>query len=332
MPVFRLTPIDLSHSDWDASSHKGECRVHAVDEDTAREYATIKFRKGPGRQSVQIGIPLSPWENPKRVNVDAIPEFDLSATFDGLVEIPDPTGEYSPYDQPIEKTEAGPEGSHLTLPSIQIKGTGPGVEPEGAHLTLPSIQIKGTGPGMEPEGAHLTLPSLKSGGSAKVEAKLRAHASGTATVHARVIRAVTPQVVSRVVANKEVLVYQARSLLAFLDDVLEPKPGSNMGPPQLWALGIEEDKDDELSEQLSQLRGGLGQVLAALESEEPEKENLSTALTGLQKVGWNFLNTASVVIATGTGLLFLTYVATFLDSAGIVPWDNFIELAKALRG
>lgn len=311
MPIFRLTPIDLSHSDWDASSHKGECRVHAVDEDTAREYANIKFRKGPGRQSVQIGIPLSPWENPKQVNVDIIPEFDPSSAFDGLVEVPDHTGHYSPYDQPNEKTEAGPEGSHLTLPSIQIKGIGPGVEPEGSHLTL---------------------PSLKSGGSAKVEAKLRTRASGTATVHARVIRAVTPQVVSRVVANKEVLVYQARSLLAFLDDVLEPKPGSNMGPPQLWTLGIEEDKDEELSEQLRQLRGGLGQVLAALEIEEPEKEKLSTALTGLQEMGWIFLKTAIVVIGTGTGLLFLTGVATFLDSAGIVPWDDFIELAKALRG
>jgi len=43
MPIFELIPIDLWHQDWDASSHKDRCRVHAESEDEARDFAHLEF-------------------------------------------------------------------------------------------------------------------------------------------------------------------------------------------------------------------------------------------------------------------------------------------------
>ncbi|MCH8022377.1 MAG: hypothetical protein IH932_01340 [Thaumarchaeota archaeon] len=267
--------------------------------------------------------------------------FDLSSYKEGLVDTPDDHGHYPLYRAVSHQVTSAVESRSAI--ETGRPGSGENIVPPGTEQLVPSWEAIPVGTATEkdkalsvtPQKSHAVGTAIEhdtAGPVTPVKAKLSARAKGVASIEAKVKRAVTPRVISRVVQNRAVLAYQANSLLFFLDDVLEPVPGSNIGSPQLWEIDTEEDKDAELKELLRQLRHELRRFNDALESAELDKGILSPALSELQRVGLGFLKVTSGVVATGTGGLLVTAIGQILDSAGLVPWEEFIEFVKALRG
>lgn len=71
MPVWRLSPVDLSDPCWEASSHRGPAVVRAPGEDLARDTAekafAAKSRFVPGQ-----GLRVPPWKRPELVRCELI--------------------------------------------------------------------------------------------------------------------------------------------------------------------------------------------------------------------------------------------------------------------
>jgi hypothetical protein len=87
MPVWKLTPIDLSDPNWEASSHRGTVVVRAADEDAARTVAARAFDVET-RFSPRRGAKFPPWHSPALVNAERIgdPRYEPK----GPTEILDP--------------------------------------------------------------------------------------------------------------------------------------------------------------------------------------------------------------------------------------------------
>ena len=87
MAIWKLTPIDLGHRNWQASSFAQEIIVRAGSEDKARKIATNAFCKGvtspPGEE-----IPTNPWSQPALVSASEIKGSNYPET--GQEEILDP--------------------------------------------------------------------------------------------------------------------------------------------------------------------------------------------------------------------------------------------------
>lgn len=77
MPIWRLTPLDLSDPSWEASSHRSLAIVRARDEADARATAAKAFdqktRFQPGK-----GPRFAPWKRASLVRVECIddPRYD----------------------------------------------------------------------------------------------------------------------------------------------------------------------------------------------------------------------------------------------------------------
>ncbi len=88
MPIWRLTPVDLTDPDWGASSHRGFALVRARDEEEAREAAAAAFdvptRFEPGR-----GVLAPPWKRPRLVTAEVIEDPRFEA--EGPAEVLDPS-------------------------------------------------------------------------------------------------------------------------------------------------------------------------------------------------------------------------------------------------
>jgi len=87
MPVWRLTPIDLSDPNWDASSHSGMAVVRAADEAAARAAAAEAFDV-PTRFPPTGGAKFPPWHSPALVKAERIDNPRYEA--EGPTEILDP--------------------------------------------------------------------------------------------------------------------------------------------------------------------------------------------------------------------------------------------------
>jgi hypothetical protein len=87
MPVWKLTPIDLSDPNWDASSHRGAAVVRAPDEAAARAAAAEAFDV-PTRFPPGDGARFPPWHSPGLVKIERIeyPRYEGN----GPTEILDP--------------------------------------------------------------------------------------------------------------------------------------------------------------------------------------------------------------------------------------------------
>lgn len=89
MPVFKLTPIDLDDPNWKCSMHSRPCLVRAEDEDQAREFATVEFKIGVGRNR-ELKVRKSPWKDSDLVEctetADLTPELGRSAEGVVLIE------------------------------------------------------------------------------------------------------------------------------------------------------------------------------------------------------------------------------------------------------
>ena len=77
MQVWKLTPLDLTDPNWEASSHRGIAIVRAKTEKAARAAAAKAFdvavRFPPGK-----GVRTPPWTRPVLVKVEPIedPRYD----------------------------------------------------------------------------------------------------------------------------------------------------------------------------------------------------------------------------------------------------------------
>jgi hypothetical protein len=87
MPVWKLTPIDLSDPNWEASSHRGAAVVRAPDEDAARAAAGKAFDL-PTRFPPRGGAKFPPWHS--RALVEARRIEDPRYEAEGPIEILDP--------------------------------------------------------------------------------------------------------------------------------------------------------------------------------------------------------------------------------------------------
>jgi hypothetical protein len=87
MPIWKLTPIDLSDPNWEASSHRGATVVRAADEAAARAAAAEAFDV-PTRFPPRGGAKFPPWHSSALVEATLIddPLYDP----EGPVEILDP--------------------------------------------------------------------------------------------------------------------------------------------------------------------------------------------------------------------------------------------------
>ena len=88
MPVWKLTPIDPSDPNWQASSHRGMAVVRAPDEATARAAAAEAFDV-PTRFPPTAGAKFPPWNSPALVKAERIDNPRYEA--EGPTEILDPT-------------------------------------------------------------------------------------------------------------------------------------------------------------------------------------------------------------------------------------------------
>ena len=71
MPLFKLSPADLSDPNWQASSHRAAAIVRARDESAARAIAAKAFDVSIGFQPGR-GVRVPPWRREKLVHVERI--------------------------------------------------------------------------------------------------------------------------------------------------------------------------------------------------------------------------------------------------------------------
>jgi hypothetical protein len=88
MPVWKLTPIDPSDPNWQASSHRGMAVVRAPNEAAARAAAAEAFDVAT-RFPPTGGAKFPPWNSPALVKAERIDNPRYEA--EGPTEILDPT-------------------------------------------------------------------------------------------------------------------------------------------------------------------------------------------------------------------------------------------------
>jgi len=71
MRIWRLSPVDLSNPNWEASAHRGVAIVRAENEEEARKLAQqafgVKTRFAP-----KAGIIAPPWQRPEHVTAEIV--------------------------------------------------------------------------------------------------------------------------------------------------------------------------------------------------------------------------------------------------------------------
>lgn len=87
MPLWKLTPIDMTDPNWQASSHRGRVIVRAPDEEAAREAAAEAFDV-PTRFPPGGGVKAPPWRRPSSVRAELIEDERYDA--EGPTEVLDP--------------------------------------------------------------------------------------------------------------------------------------------------------------------------------------------------------------------------------------------------
>lgn len=71
MPLFKLSPADLTDPNWQASSHRAAAIVRASDESAARAIAAEAFDVSTGFQPGR-GVRVPPWRRDELVHVERI--------------------------------------------------------------------------------------------------------------------------------------------------------------------------------------------------------------------------------------------------------------------
>lgn len=87
MRVWKLTPVDLSDPNWEASSHRGPAVVRAASEAAARAAAAASFDV-PTHFPPRGGAKFPPWLSPSLVRAEEIEDPRYEAK--GPTEVLDP--------------------------------------------------------------------------------------------------------------------------------------------------------------------------------------------------------------------------------------------------
>jgi hypothetical protein len=80
MPIWRLTPTDLNHHYWKASSWKREVVVRAASEERARKIASLAFLTAERKATLGARTPGDPWGEPALVSAIAVNNADYPET------------------------------------------------------------------------------------------------------------------------------------------------------------------------------------------------------------------------------------------------------------
>ena len=89
MPLWKLTPTDLTDRNWESSSHVGEVIVRADSENRAREIVAKAYEVEG--DSLPKGEPLySPWKNIHLVTCLRLETSDLPLHGDERILMPEP--------------------------------------------------------------------------------------------------------------------------------------------------------------------------------------------------------------------------------------------------
>lgn len=94
MPIYRLTPRNLDHKDWQSSLYKNQVVVRAPSEETARWAATAAF-KIPSPYVPGTPFRDNPWKQEALVRVTEVADAELEKPWwsdDGPVQILKPVG------------------------------------------------------------------------------------------------------------------------------------------------------------------------------------------------------------------------------------------------
>ncbi len=77
MPIYSLTPLDVDHPNWVASSHRGRATVRAANEHEARAVAAQAFDVKTGFRPGE-GVHYPPWTRPTLVKAERVndPRFE----------------------------------------------------------------------------------------------------------------------------------------------------------------------------------------------------------------------------------------------------------------
>lgn len=78
MPIWKLTPLDLSDPSWEASAHRGLAFVRALDEAAARATAAKAFDVKT-RFTPRGGARFPPWKRAALVRVECVEDGRFDA-------------------------------------------------------------------------------------------------------------------------------------------------------------------------------------------------------------------------------------------------------------
>lgn len=80
MTVWKLTPIDLNHRDWEASTHRKEVIVRAESEKNARQLATHAFFIATKKVTPGEKVRTNPWSQPTLVSATEVDDSNYPKT------------------------------------------------------------------------------------------------------------------------------------------------------------------------------------------------------------------------------------------------------------
>ncbi|MDH3738692.1 MAG: hypothetical protein OER92_05810 [Alphaproteobacteria bacterium] len=93
MPTFELIPNNSELPDWEASTHRGACRVYAADSHAARQFAENAFidKSNHGQYRGQRKI-FCPWTDQSLVRCTQVPDDQSAPLPEGVVMLPGEQG------------------------------------------------------------------------------------------------------------------------------------------------------------------------------------------------------------------------------------------------
>lgn len=306
MPIFELTPTDISDPDWETSVHRDGCRIHAKDEHSARLYATRQFGIATKKVTGQY-TKIVPWAQEDKVAVTEIPEYTLGQYSEGLIEIPDYSASHETLGD-VGSLDDIADLDRLTPYKIVNGGQTP---PQGFDS------------GVWDESEWDKTKWADENGEDNVPASTP-KIDGQSGFPPDPFNPDT-DIVSLAIKNGVSLQVQARSLLTVIEEFQNPDPFTNSGQPQLWLS--EDAHTKELLDLLEDLRSELHRLNELLETGiNVNRSALKGVISAFGTAGKRYLNATATTAGTGTGMLFVGVLGHYMSEFGLMPWDRTIEV------
>lgn len=357
MPLFELTPVDLSHHDWQASTHKNRCRIHAPDEESAKVWANAEFDIAAPR-SAGGDIALPPWPNPERTVCEPAVVSSETEYREGRIEVwrgdgggtvgSEPlasgpiagggSGRWEVVKEGLPPDDEGALQRHFLAQDKKTVVFKPGnTEPEEADVESGDVgsptvtQQAGTGGGFGSGG--FGSGGFGSGFDADGVARGAGQAAGTSTAEAvgTATLEITQQTVTYVIQNRAAIGGQTSLLLKLLDslDGLDDDPQRRRNYTLRDALGLNADiNENELSELLRSLRDEVRLLREALENQSVDPTTLERlrdiGLDNLRALNRNHVFVTMEAVGLGSVLW------TLLSSLGVMDTNLAMEALRLI--